>query len=40
LAARWVVCRHVSEDVPVLAARWVVCRHVSEDVPVLASEES
>ena len=34
--ARWVVRRHVSEDVSVLAARWVVCRHVSEDVSVLA----
>ena len=31
--AKAVVCRHVSEDVPVFAGEGVVCRHVSEDVP-------
>jgi len=30
---QWVVCRHVSEDVPFQREKWDVSRHVSEDVP-------
>ena len=31
---KWIVCRHVSEDVPVQREKTDVCRHMSEDVPV------
>jgi len=37
---KWVVCRHVSEDVPDWRENWVVCRHVSEDVPGLAGDRA